>query len=328
MGESANPGYGAFQAKAVSRMGYRSISSKVQIPLKNLLIQSLFRNPFLKCLEIVLSLAATHNLTIPFRCQDIHSQRKLVSFITLHIERLDFSRPVSNNDGDVELHWQHSFITPAKVITTLRITCRFFPGRDIPKILFYLIQPGSYLSKPLINLRLSPFLCRTVLLLYRLPLSFNLLHFKPAGLLHLLQKGGGLSALQLLYGFCVGHPHKRLFCSILQRCQISFQNGKLLPALIQHCVDDCLYHRFGQIHIHRQVIESHLWLNHPELGQMTSRFRFFGTEGGSECIDQTVCHGQGLSIELARLSQISLFIKIVRFKECCTPFRSISCEYR
>src|SRR5690625_3187896 len=122
MGETANLGFAEFQEKSEYRMGYRSISSNVQIPLKNLLIQSLFRNPLLKCLEIVLSLAATHNLTIPFRCQDIHSQRKLVSFITLHIERLDFSRPVSNNDGDVELHCQHSFITATKVIAPLKIT--------------------------------------------------------------------------------------------------------------------------------------------------------------------------------------------------------------
>src|SRR5690625_6565608 len=114
MGESANPGYGAFQAKAVSRMGYRSISSKVQIPLKNLLIQSLFRNPFLKCLEIVLSLAATHNLTIPFRCQEIHPQRRLVSFFTLHIEPFDLTRPWRTNDGAAELLGQQSSFTPPK----------------------------------------------------------------------------------------------------------------------------------------------------------------------------------------------------------------------
>ena len=43
----------------------------------------------------------------------------------------------------------------------------------------------------------------------------------------------------------------------------------------------------------------YLGLDHPELGEVTAGFGFFGAEGGAEAVDLAECKGSGFDVELA-----------------------------
>ena len=55
----------------------------------------------------------------------------------------------------------------------------------------------------------------------------------------------------------------------------------------------------GQVHVVIDVVEGHLWLNHPELRQMARRIGVFSPERRSERIDGTERCGPQLTLELA-----------------------------
>ena len=68
---------------------------------------------------------------------------------------------------------------------------------------------------------------------------------------------------------------------------------------------------FGQIH---QVVEfgvGDFRLDHPELGEVAARLRFFRAEGWAERIHLAQRHGRGFDIELARLRQIRLLVEVI-----------------
>ena len=63
--------------------------------------------------------------------------------------------------------------------------------------------------------------------------------------------------------------------------------------------------RLGQVHVVGQVVEGHLRLDHPELGQVARGVGVLGAEGRAEGVDLAQGAGEDLRLELAADGQVS-----------------------
>ena len=84
----------------------------------------------------------------------------------------------------------------------------------------------------------------------------------------------------------------------------SLKNCMSSAQLLQHVADDALDERLGQVHVVVQVVEGHLRLDHPELGQVPRRVRVLGAEGRAEGVDLAQAAGEDLGLELAADGQV------------------------
>ena len=81
--------------------------------------------------------------------------------------------------------------------------------------------------------------------------------------------------------------------------------------------DQSLFHFHQTI----QIAEGDLRFEHPELGEVAARLRFFRAEGRTEAIDFPKCENVGFVVELSCLREIGLaFVKVFRFEKCGCPF--------
>ena len=81
---------------------------------------------------------------------------------------------------------------------------------------------------------------------------------------------------------------------------------------------------FSQIHIILKIIEGHLWLDHPKLGQVSGSIAVLCTKGWAECIDLTKGRGSQFSFELTTHRQMGRAPKKIFFKIYLSVFRTRS----
>ena len=75
--------------------------------------------------------------------------------------------------------------------------------------------------------------------------------------------------------------------------------------MIEDVADDVLQKFFGQSHVVRQVAESHLRLDHPELRQVARRIAVFGAKRWAEGVNVGESRGEDFAFELAADCEIS-----------------------
>ena len=147
-----------------------------------------------------------------------------------------------------------------------------------------------------IDLRLSPFFCRSMLLLKLFQLfaerSFLLLSFRHHPIQHICR----LLASKNLNRFTIANSNKRLRYSLLKRTQIAFQNGKFGRTTIQHLINHKFQQAFRKIHVHIQIIECHLRFDHPEFCKMSPGFTFLCSKRWTKRVDFPVSHRHRLPI--------------------------------
>ena len=85
----------------------------------------------------------------------------------------------------------------------------------------------------------------------------------------------------------------------------------LVRAALQHPADDVLDHGLGHVHVAGQIAESHLRLDHPELGGVALGVGVLGAEGGTEGIHIAEGHGKVLGVQLAGHGEAGLFAEEV-----------------
>src|SRR5439155_20068215 len=88
------------------------------------------------------------------------------------------------------------------------------------------------------------------------------------------------------------------------------------PPPLQTALHDEADQSLRQFHEIVKLSVSNLGFDHPELGQMPSRLRLFRAKRRTERVHLAQRHRRGLDVELARLCQIGLVIKIVDWKKC------------
>ena len=84
----------------------------------------------------------------------------------------------------------------------------------------------------------------------------------------------------------------------------SWKNCHVLGAVLEHVAEDALEERLGQVHVVVQVVEGHLRLDHPELGQVAGGVGVLGAEGRAEGVDLAQGAGEDLGLELAADRQV------------------------
>ncbi len=115
--------------------------------------------------------------------------------------------------------------------------------------------------------------------------------------------------LQHLRRFVIADARKRR-TDRFQLRHIAANHLQIGAAIFQHPLDDVAQELFRQPH---DVVEAgirNLRLDHPELGQMTARLRFFGAKRGAERVDLAQRHGRAFDVELSALRQVGLVAKI------------------
>ena len=122
--------------------------------------------------------------------------------------------------------------------------------------------------------------------------------------------------LQDLDGLSVGDAAELAVCHQLQALDQALvdelvEEGHLIGAVVQHVADDELGHGLGGVHVAFQVAESHLGLDHPELGGVAGGKALLGTEGGAEGVHLAKGHGHGLGLQLAGNGQVDGLLKEV-----------------
>jgi hypothetical protein len=103
----------------------------------------------------------------------------------------------------------------------------------------------------------------------------------------------------------VGDPGKGSRHSLQGRA-VALQLLQLLLAALQRPGDDVADERFLQPHVGIGVIEGHLGLHHPELGQVSAGLRLLGSKGGAEAVDLPQGGGRRLDVELPGLREVCL----------------------
>src|SRR5580704_17011318 len=68
---AADPGDRAFDTHAKAGMRHRSVAAEIQVPVEGLQRQAVFYDALLQSLIVVLTLAATDNLAVTFRCEHV-----------------------------------------------------------------------------------------------------------------------------------------------------------------------------------------------------------------------------------------------------------------
>ena len=114
----------------------------------------------------------------------------------------------------------------------------------------------------------------------------------------------GCRLFQYLDTVCISQSHEIILQNALQPFQQGFvdhriEEIKIVLAVVQgpsHTIFDKV---FLEIHQLGQVDESNLWLNHPELGQVTWCVRVLGTERRPEGINLPQSRGSQLTFQLS-----------------------------
>ena len=112
-----------------------------------------------------------------------------------------------------------------------------------------------------------------------------------------------LGSLQDLDALGVGQAHERLLEDAVQALDEGIvvhlvEELQVVLAVLQRIVDAELDELLGQIHIVGDVIEGHLGLNHPELGQVARGVAVLSAEGGAKGVDGTQSRCAQLTLEL------------------------------
>ena len=82
---------------------------------------------------------------------------------------------------------------------------------------------------------------------------------------------------------------------------------QILAAVLQRIADQVFEELLGQLHIVLQLVERHLRLDHPELGEVARRVGVLGTERGAEGVDPPQRQRAQLAFELARHGEVAGF---------------------
>src|SRR5690606_25126477 len=78
-------------------------------------------------------------------------------------------------------------------------------------------------------------------------------------------------------------------------------------AVFQNVSDNVFQEIFRQVNVIFQIIESHFWLYHPELGEMSGCIGVLGTESRPESINPSQSHGCSFCFQLPGNGKICFF---------------------
>ena len=95
--------------------------------------------------------------------------------------------------------------------------------------------------------------------------------------------------------------------------------------MLQGVADERLEEVLGQLHVVLQLVEGHLGLDHPELGEVARRVGVLGAERGAERVDAAQGQRTQLAFELARHGEVArLAEEVLRIVHLALPgFRNV-----
>ena len=219
------------------------------------------------------------------------------------------------------------FVAAAEVAAPFKILRRGPPLRDVAQAFFDLVEALIDLDLAGIELAFLPLFGLPVDFLIRCLLVEQARLFVVQSRLSLIEHGESLVAAQQVYGVGIGQAREGLLHPF-QRGGVAPDHLQLRFAIAQRIPGDADEEVLGQIHVHRQVVERHLRLDHPELGQMAARLRLLGAEGGTEGVDFAESHRHGFAVELAALCQIGRLAEVVDLEERAGAFDGVFGEDR
>ena len=92
----------------------------------------------------------------------------------------------------------------------------------------------------------------------------------------------------------------------------------LLGSVLQGEAYDVFDHVFHDLHVAFQVAESHLGLDHPELGGVACGVGVFSSEGGSEGVHVSESQGEDLRLQLAGYGQVHGLAEEIHLAVLCS----------
>lgn len=113
-----------------------------------------------------------------------------------------------------------------------------------------------------------------------------------------------------------------------QRREVAFKHLHLRRAFFQNCLHHVRHHLFRNLHVIVERPERPFRFDHPELGKMPPRFRFFRAEGWTKTIHFAECHRVRFVIKLSALREIRRIAVKVSFEKRRRAFDRCRCENR
>ncbi len=120
----------------------------------------------------------------------------------------------------------------------------------------------------------------------------------------------GVGVLQHLDGLVVGDARERGL-DLFQLRNIAADSLQVGTALFEAALDDEADEVLGEFHDVVEFAVRDLGFDHPEFGEVTAGLGLFRAKRGSERIDLAQCHSGCFDIELAGLSEESLFLEVI-----------------
>ena len=118
----------------------------------------------------------------------------------------------------------------------------------------------------------------------------------------------GDSVFEDLYAFAVGQAHElsadHAFQTRYEGVVVAVvKELDVVAAVVEGVFDEALDEVLGEIHVVLDVVECHLRLYHPELGEVARGVGILGAEGGAEGVDLTHGGRSKLTLELSAHSE-------------------------
>ena len=303
--DACEPHDEAFESQTETCVRNSTESAQVEVPLECLHRQSFVVDTLDEEVDVVFSFGTTHDLAITFRCEYVHTLYIfLIVRVTLHIESLHFCRPVVHHDRAIEQTCEYGLIASTQVAAPLEVAGALQPLRNIGKLfveVFHLVLQRIDLVLVEIHFALLHATCSDL----RFPLCdlfFTLSLFRTKCFEICFQGLNAVLSVHVLlatddaHGIVVVYTGKRQLHRILQEGGVATKCFQFLLTVFE----DVCHHRFDElldeVHVHIEVIESHLRFYHPELAEVSSRLGFFCTKSRAEGVDLAMCHGERFTI--------------------------------
>ena len=317
-------------------MRHRAEAAQVEVPLEGLLRQVVLADAGQQQVQVVFPLGAAHDLAVAFGREQVHPLDVVgVLRVALHVEGLDGRGPAVDHHRPVEQAREHRLVRAAEVLAVREVPRGLQPLRDVLRLFGQLLVGGDQpvdlvaveVHRPLLhaaggNLRFARsdlFLVGADLRLHRGEVLFE--HLQAVAAVHVLLAADDGHRVVVGQAREAGlHP--------LQGGGVALQHLELLRAVAQHVVHDVDDEVLDEVHVVVQVVEGHLRLDHPELGEVATGLGLLRAEGGTEGVDQPVRHGQGLAVELAGLAEVGGLAVEVGLEQRGGAFHGVGREQR
>ena len=279
--------------------------------------------------EIRRPLAAPDDLAVALGREHVHPEREAVVLrVALHVERLDGGRVAVDDDGPLEVPREDGLVGAAEVGAPLKGAGALLPLRDVPQALLDLVEAHVDLDLAGVDPPLLSFLRAPVPLAVPVALLFEgvPLVLQPLGLgiEHRLRGVAG----QEVDGLGVAEARERGLGGRLQLAHVALEHRQLGLTSCKYGLQDRDQQLLRQLHVHPEVVERHLGLDHPELREVPAGLRLLGPERRPERVDLPVRKRHRLAVELARLREVGRLAEVVELEERGGPLDGVPREDR